>query len=40
MLICRMHQMIWLPIYGEKGGAETGKTLWDSCPRNPREYYK
>ena len=23
-----------------KRGAETGKTLWDSCPRNPREYYK
>ena len=23
-----------------KWGAETGTTLWDSCPRNPREYYK
>ena len=23
-----------------KRGAETGKTLWDSSPRNPREYYK
>ena len=25
MLICRMHQMIWLPIYGEKGGRKREK---------------